>query len=324
MTTRSRQDIHAEITNKLIKAIEANPGEPVMPWRRSGNPLWLPVNALTGKRYNGINIISLWVAAETASYAAPLWATYRQWHQLDAQVRQGEKASLVVFYKQYNADPDPDDPEDDGKRRVARASWVFNGAQVEGYTPPPQPEPLGPIERIFDADRFFAATGARIVHGGQEACYRPSTDTIHMPDEGLFTGTDTMTRSEAYFAVLGHEHIHWTGHGSRLNRDLCKRFGNAERAAEELIAEIGSAFLCAELGITQDVRADHAQYLANWLQLLKSDPKAIFTAAARASEAVNYLRNLQQAGPRAPMEPTDLQGIAPPQTPAQSAAGGLP
>ena len=182
-------------------------------------------NALTGKRYNGINIISLWVAAETAGYAAPLWATYRQWQQLDAQVRKGEKASLVVFYKQYDTDPDPDDPEDDGKRRVARASWVFNCAQVEGYTPPPAPEPLGPIQRIFDADRFFAATGARIVHGGEEAFYRPSTDTIHMPDEGLFTGTATMTRSEAYFAVLGHEHIHWTGHGSRLDRNLAKRFG---------------------------------------------------------------------------------------------------
>lgn len=299
MTIRTRQDIHAEITNKLIKAIEANPGEPLMPWRKPGKPLWLPANALTGNRYNGINIVSLWAAAETAGYAEPLWATYRQWQQLDAQVRKGERASPVVFYKQYDTDPDPDDPEDDGKRRMARASWVFNCAQVEGYTPPPQPEPLGPIQRIFDADRFFAAVGARIVHGGQEAHYRPSTDTIHMPDENLFTGTATMTRSEAYFAVLGHEYIHWTGHGSRLDRNLAKRFGKAEVAAEELVAEVGAAILCAELGITQDVRADHAQYLAHWLQLLKDDPKAIFAAAARAAEAVNHLHALQHPGPRA-------------------------
>ena len=292
MTTRPQQDIHAEITNKLIAAIEANPGEPVMPWRKSANPLWLPVNARTGNRYNGINIVSLWVAAETAGFPAPLWATYRQWQQLDAQVRKGEKASAVVFYRQYDAEPDPDDPEDDGKRRVARASWVFNAAQVDGYAPPPAPEPLGPIQRIFDADHFFAATGAHIVQGGEEAFYRPSTDTIHMPDEHLFTGTATMTRGEAYFAVLGHEHIHWTGHGSRLDRNLAQRFGKADRAAEELVAEIGSAFLCAELGITQDVRPDHAQYLGHWLQLLKEDPKAIFTAAARASEAVNYLKGL--------------------------------
>jgi antirestriction protein ArdC len=301
MNNRSKLDIHAEITNKLIKAIEANPGEFVLPWRKSGNPLWLPVNALTGNRYNGINIISLWVAAETAGYAAPLWGTYRQWQQ-----------------------PDPDDPDDDGKRRVARASWVFNCAQVDGYTPPPAPQPLGPIQRIFDADRFFAATGARIVHGGEEAFYRPSTDTIHMPDEHLFTGTATMTRSEAYFAVLGHEHIHWTGHGSRLDRNLARRFGKAERAAEELVAEIGSAFLCTELGITQDVRADHAQYLANWLELLKDDPKAIFTAAARASEAVNHLRSLQLSGARARTIQPDLQITAPLEASAQLAAGALP
>jgi antirestriction protein ArdC len=215
-------------------------------------------------------------------------------------------SASATYYKQYDTDPDPDDPEDDGKRRVARASWVFNCAQVEGYTPPPQPEPLGPIQRIFDADRFFTAIGARIVHGGQEAYYRLSTDTIHMPDEGLFTGTSTMTRSEAYFAVLAHEHIHYTGHESRLDRNLAKRFGNAEVAAEELVAEVGAAILCAELGITQDVRPDHAQYLVSWLRLLKDDPKAIFTAAARASEAVNYLNGLQHSGPR-----TDPAAMAP-------------
>lgn len=323
MTPRSRQDVHAEITNKLVAAIEANPGEPILPWRKSGKPLWLPGNALTGKRYNGINIISLWVAAETAGYSAPLWATYRQWQQLDAQVRKGEKVALVVFYKQYDAEPDPNDPRDDGKRRVARASWVFNAAQVDGYMPPPLPEPRGPIQRILDADHFFAAIGARIVHGGEEAYYRTSTDTIHMPDENLFTGTSTMTRSEGYFAVLGHEHIHWTGHSSRLDRKLAQRFGKAERAAEELVAEIGAAFLCAELGITQDVRPDHAQYLAHWLPLLKDDPKAVF-AAARASEAVNYLKGLQMPPSRtgrALAAPTSLAAV---EAPTLIAADALP
>ena len=202
---KPRRDIHAEVTNNLIAAMEANPGEPVLPWRKSAGALWLPVNALTGRHYNGINVISLWVAAETAGYAAPVWATYRQWAEQGAQVRKGEKASIVIFYKQYTSEPDPDDEDDDGTRRVARASWVFNCAQVDGYTPPDAPEPLGPIERIERADRFFAATGARIAHGGEQAFYRPSTDTIHMPDESLFTGTATMTRSESYFAVLAHE-----------------------------------------------------------------------------------------------------------------------
>jgi antirestriction protein ArdC len=299
MTAHPKRDIHAEITAKLIAAIEANPGEPTMPWRRSAGPLWLPVNALTAKRYNGINVVSLWVAAETAGYGAPVWATYRQWAELGAQVRKGERASPIVFYKSYTTDPDPQDEEDDGTRRVARASWVFNAAQVDDYTPPDAPEPLGPIERIARADRFFAATGAKVVHGGEQAFYRPSTDTIHMPDEALFVGTATMTRSEAYFAVLGHEHIHWSGHGSRLDRNLSKRFAKAELAAEELVAEIGACVLCAELQITPDVRPDHAQYLAHWLKLLKDDDRAIFTAAAKAAEAVNYLKGLQPHAPDA-------------------------
>jgi antirestriction protein ArdC len=191
---------------------------------------------------------------------------------------------------------------------------------VEGYVPPPQPEPLGPIQRIFDADRFFAAVGATIVHGGQEAYYRVSTDTIHMPDEHLFTGTPTMTRSESYFSVLAHEHIHFTGHPSRLDRSFTQRFGKLERAAEELVAELGNAMLCAELGITQDVRPDHAQYLASWLQLLKGDPKAIFVAAARASEAVNYLKGLQPSDPRA----RTIPAVAPAETSALLAQGTLP
>jgi antirestriction protein ArdC len=291
-----RRDIHAEITNKLIAAIEANPGTPVMPWRRSAGPLFMPVNALTGNAYSGINVVSLWVSAEAQSYATPIWATYRQWSELGCQVRKGEKSSLVVFYKEYDSEPDPDIADDNGKRRVARASCVFNASQVDGFTAPAAPQPLGPVERLQAVDAFIAATGARIEHGGERAFYRPSTDHIQMPDEGLFCGTDTMSRGEAYYAVLAHELTHWSGASIRLGRDMGKRFGDAAYAAEELVAEIASAFLCAELGITQDTRADHAQYLAHWLKLLKDDSRAIFTAAAKASEAVAYLKGLQPPG----------------------------
>lgn len=291
-----RRDIHAEITNKLIAAIEADPGKPSMPWRRASGPLFMPVNALTKNPYNGINIVSLWVAAECLGYTAPVWATYRQWSELGAQVRKGEKSSLVIFYKEYESEPDPDNADNDGKRRVARASYVFNASQVDGYTLPDAPKPLGPIERLQAVDGFIAATGARIEHGGDRAYYRPSTDHIQMPDEGLFRGTDTMTRSEGYYAVVAHELTHWSGAKHRLARDMGKRFGDAAYAAEELVAEVASAFLCAELGITQDCRADHAQYLAHWLKLLEDDSRAIFTAAAKASEAVAYLKGLQPQG----------------------------
>ena len=289
----ARRDVHAEITAQLVAAIEADPGRPSLPWRRSATPLFMPENALTKKLYNGINIVSLWVSAETRGFAAPIWATYRQWSELGCQVRKGEKSSLVIFYKEYETDPEPDNADDDGKRRVARASYVFNASQVEGYTLPEVPQPLGPIDRMEAADRFIRATGARIEHGGDRAYYRPSTDHIQMPDEDRFCGTDTMTRSEGYYATLTHECVHMSGSSSRLNREFGKRFGDAAYAAEELVAEIGSAFLCAELGITQDVRADHAQYLAQWLKLLRDDSRAIFTAAAKASEAVAYLKTLQ-------------------------------
>ena len=288
-----RQDIHSEITNKLIAAIEADPGKPSMPWRRSSAPLFSPNNAFTGKAYNGINIVSLWIAAEVQGFSTPVWATYRQWSQLGAQVRKGEKSSLVVFYKEYEAEPKPDVADDDGQRRVARASYVFNASQVDGYELPDAPAPLGPIERLDAVDRFITATGARIEHGGDRAFYRPSTDHSQMPDENLFSGTDTMTRTEGYYATIVHELTHWTAAPKRLGRQLGKRFGDAAYAAEELIAEIASAFLCSELGITQDIRTDHAQYLAQWLKLMKDDNRAIFTAAAKASEAVAYLKRSQ-------------------------------
>ena len=291
-----RRDIHAEITNSLVAAIEANPDRPAMPWRRASGSLSMPTNALTKKPYSGVNVVNLWVAAECYGYSAPMWGTYRQWTEIGAQVRKGEKSTLVVFYKEYDSEPDPDDAGGGGKRRVARASRVFNASQVDGYTLRTAPASPGPIERLEAVDRFIYATGAQIVHGGDRAFYRPSSDHIQMPDEGLFSGTGTMTRSEGYYATLTHELTHWSGAPARLGRDMGKRFGDAAYAAEELVAEIASAFLCAELGITQDTRADHAQYLANWLTLLKDDSRAIFTAAAKASEAVAYLKGLQPPG----------------------------
>jgi len=293
MTTRN--DLHTNITNQLIAAIEANPGKPVLPWRRSGGLSSLPANITSGKTYNGINILNLWAAAHVRGYELPVWGTYKQWTDAGCQVRRGEKASLVIFYREFESQAEPDDKDDNGKRRVMRGSAVFNANQVDGYTPPPAPPSLGPIARLETADRFTTATGADIRHGGSMAYFQPDTDHIQMPEEGLFTGTETITREQGYYAVLVHELVHWSGAKRRLHRDMTGRFGSKSYAAEELVAEIGAAFLCCELGITQDVRPDHAQYLATWLQLLKSDPRAIFTAAARASEAATYLRNLAGA-----------------------------
>jgi antirestriction protein ArdC len=295
MTNTQRRDIYSEITNQLIAAIETNPGNPVMPWRQEGGSMLMPRNALSGKTYNGVNILSLWVAAQVNHYEAPVWGTYKQWQEKGCQVRKGEKSSLVVFYKDFSVEPEPDNAHDDGRRYVARASYVFNASQVDGYTAPEELPTLGPVERIAQADRFVKASGADVRHGGSQAYFDALGDFIQMPDEGRFTGTHTMTRSESYYAVLAHELVHWTGGKERLARDLTGRFKSDIYAAEELVAEIGAAFLCAELGITQDVRPDHAQYIAHWMKLLKEDNRAIFTAAARAAEAALFLRKLEAA-----------------------------
>ena len=281
-------DVHASITNEIVRALEAGIGESRLPWARTGTPSVRPRNAMTKQGYRGINTLSLWLSAEKNGYTHGLWASYRQWLDAGAQVRKGEKGTLVIFYKEFTVDPDPSQADDDGSRRVARASWVFNAEQVDGYTLPAIPN-LPPIEREANAEAFIAATRADIRHGGDMAYYRPGTDHIQMPDERLFTGSKLATRAHDYYSVLAHELTHWSGAEKRLNRLLKGRFGDASYAMEELVAELGAAFLCADLGISHTPRPDHATYIANWLQVLKSDKKAVFTAAAKASEAVQYL-----------------------------------
>ncbi len=293
----TRVDLYQAITDKLIKAIEANPGKPQMPWRKSNAPLWLPTNALTGNQYRGINVISLWVAAEEAGYNTNIFATYKQWQEMKCQVRKGEKSAMIVKYGEFDVERDDSNPLDDGKdtgvRRYLKRANVFNASQVDGFELPEPQQSLGPVERTHAVEHFIANTKAIITIGGDRAYYRASADTIHMPDEGLFTGTDSMTREEAFAAIQCHELVHWTSHKTRCDRQLGKRFGDKAYCAEELIAEVGNAMLCAELGITQDVRPDHAKYLSLYLDMMKADPKAIFTAAAAASRALDYLKGLQ-------------------------------
>ena len=188
--------------------------------------------------------------------------------------------------------------------------WVFNAEQVmseacfqhDGYEMPEVPE-VSPIERTARVDAFIAATGAVVRHGGQSAYYDVKADHIQMPDEGLFTGTDTscgthasgMNATEAYYSTLLHEACQWPGHKSRLDRDLGLRFGRQAYAAEELIAELGAAVLCADLQVTPSLRDDHAAYIDHWLKIMKADKKAIFTAAAKANRALEYLQKKQVA-----------------------------
>lgn len=292
-STAAPRDIHAEVTASIIAAIEANPGTPQMPWLQSSKPLHVPRNVLTRNVYNGINILQLWATGFVRGYDHQLWGSYRQWAQLGAQVMAGERGTAVAFYKAYEVEPKTDDPDDDGNRRVLKTSSVFNVHQVTGYaapaSPPPIAMPVDPWAPLEPVEDFIATTGAQFRHGGDQAYFHRTKDFIQMPERTSFVGTDTSTPLEAYYAVLLHELTHWTGASSRLNRTFGQRFGDQAYAAEELVAELGAAFMSAELNIAPAPRADHAQYLAHWLTLLKSDKRAIFVAAAKASEAVRYL-----------------------------------
>lgn len=291
MRTQERRDIYAEITSKILASIEANPGQPELPWHRPTTPLVLPVNVASNAYYRGVNIVCLWCASDTYGYRVPLFGTYKQWQAAGAQVRKGEKGHPVVFYKDYEVEPDSENPDDDGKRRVARASWVFNVAQVDGFDVPAiQSPPDNPIQRIEQAETLVAAINADIRHGGTRAYYRPAGDYIQMPDEHLFKETANATRSEGYYATLFHELTHFSGVPKRLNRELGKRFGDHAYAMEELVAELGASFLCAELGIGQTLHVDSAAYLNHWIKAMREDNRVIFAAATKASEAATYLK----------------------------------
>ncbi|MEZ5801871.1 MAG: zincin-like metallopeptidase domain-containing protein [Rhizobiaceae bacterium] len=287
-------DVHQEVTNRIVAALETA-GEFQLPWiRNKGGSMKRPVNIASAKPYNGVNIVSLWVAAQACDYPSHLWGTYRQWQERGCQVRRGEKSSLIVFYKQleYQQTNEQTGEAELAERMMARASFVFNAAQVDGFKLDDTSQPL-PGEPTFDpierAEAFAKATGAKIEEGGDMACYIPAVDMIRIPERRRFTGTQTTTPVEGFYSTLCHELVHWSGVKERLDRDLTGRFGSESYAAEELVAELGAAFLCGDLGITPEPRADHAQYIAHWLKILKDDKKAVFTAASKASEAANWL-----------------------------------
>lgn len=296
--SKPRVDVYRAVTEKIVAAIEAGAGQFVMPWHCKVPGTGRPTNAATRNRYRGVNVIALWAEAALVGFGSGYWASYLQWQELGAQVRKGERGSTIVFYREMVREDQPQlfAVEEDGPARfVARAFRVFNAEQVEGWMTPDQPDAPAEMEVLDKVERLVAGTGAVIRHGGTLACYRPSLDRIDMPTRNLFIGSPTSTPTESYYATLLHELVHWTGAKDRLDRTFGSRFGDAAYAAEELVAEIGAAFLCADLHVSNEPRQDHAAYLSLWLKILKSDSKAIFMAARLASQASDYL--LKQSTP---------------------------
>ena len=288
-------DIYQTVTDKIVAMIEAGAGAWHMPWH--GDGLTLPRNPLSGTRYRGCNVPLLWSAAMAKGYQSHQWATFKQWQKAGAQVRKGERSELVFFWKRFGpAEGDEGAGDGDGRsgraRYMARAYNVFAVEQVDEYGVQPSLPLDGLAEgnRIAVAEGYFSSIGATVRHGGGKAFYAPSHDAIQMPEFRQFFD------AVSYYATLGHEHVHWTGHAARCNREFGKRFGDRAYAFEELVAELGAAFLCAGLGLANAPRPDHAAYLDSWLKVMREDKRAVFTAGARAQAAVDWLDKAAAAG----------------------------
>ncbi|TPW25833.1 ArdC family protein [Pararhizobium mangrovi] len=291
-----KQDIYSKITDHIIAELERGVRPWMKPWsgEHASGRITRPLRA-NSEPYRGINVIMLWSEATTKGFAAPIWMTFKQAQELGGHVRKGEKGSPVVYASSFSKTETDEASGTETERDIPfmKGYTVFNVEQVEGLPErfhqlaAPQ---IDPVECIVHADAFFAATGADIRHGGNSAHYSGGTDHIQMPPFEAFRD------AESYYATLAHEATHWTKHKDRLDRDLGrKRWGDAGYAAEELVAELGAAFLCADLGLSPEVRDDHAAYIDNWLKVLQQDSRAIFTAAAHAQRAADYLNGFSVA-----------------------------
>jgi antirestriction protein ArdC len=291
-TSTPRADLYTRVTERVIADLDRGVRPWLKPWNagHTAGRITLPLRH-NGTPYRGINILLLWGEAMAHGYTSPLWMTFKQALALEAHVRKGEHGAMVVYADRFTRkETDADGHDVEREIPFLKAYTVFNVAQIEGlpahYYAQAEPK-TEKLELIEDAERFFAATGAVIRHGGDKAYYAPALDVIQLPVPEAFRD------AESYAATKAHELTHWTKHPSRLNRDFGgKRFGDTGYAREELVAELGAAFLCADLGITAEPREDHASYLAHWLQILREDKRAIFAAAAHAQRAVDLLRGL--------------------------------
>ena len=277
---KARRDIQAEITQKIVSLIDEHGANWTKPFSELSG---VPTNAVTGARYRGMN--AFWLGLLGKTYVA----SYKQWQSVGAQVRGGEKGIAIMVPM-----PIKDKETDEFKGTYFKAATVFSSEQVDGWTPPAVPQ-VDQTTVLDGVDAFVAATGADIRVSPERGCYySPVADYIHMLHREQFEATETSTATASYYSTLLHELVHWTGHPSRNDRIKLVAAERSEYAFEELVAEIGAAILCAELGVTAEVRADHAQYVAGWLRALRSDKKFIFQAAAQAQKAVDFLFSIQE------------------------------
>lgn len=276
------QALYDNVTAQIIAQLESGAAPWLRPWKNGRTTGLMPQNFISGRAYSGINVPILWGAASGAGYDRHEWLTFKQAIAAKACVRKGEKGTAICFMKKLTVTDRSADADEGATKSIPlmKTYYVFNVDQIDGLKAR-EPKPLPQFTPIESAAAFVAATGANIKTGGNSAHYVPSMDYIALPPAEQFKNP------ASYYATAFHELGHWTGDKARLDRNLTGRFGTQAYAAEELVAELCAAFTCAALEIAAELR--HADYIANWIKLLKSDSRAIFTAAAKASQAANYL-----------------------------------
>lgn len=285
-----QDEIFQRVTDSIVRMLETA-GQWRMPWhfaRPAAGEFtgFTPLN-ISGRPYRGVNVWYLLAEKEAHGYSSNVWGTYKAWKAAGAQVRKGEKATKVVFWNRTKKTVRDDETGEDETRQFLFATDypVFNADQVDGWQPKAKPvkKARTAAQRIEHADAFFSALNIEVMHGGSRACYIPSIDQINLPHFEQFK------TAEDYYSIRGHESVHATGNAKRCDREFGKRFGDQAYAFEELVAELGAAFICCHLEISNEPREDHAAYVKNWLKVLKDDKRAIFTAASKAQTAVNWL-----------------------------------
>ena len=289
-----KQDVYTRVTGKIIADLERGNLTWLQPWDagHQAGPVSRPLRT-EGKAYRGVNVLMLWASAIEKGYSCPIWMTYKQAAELGGQVRKGEKGSLVVFANRITKAV-TDDKGDTVEKEIPfmKGYTVFNVEQIDGLP-----------GHYYAAVPPVSHDVARLDDGWTDSSPRPGRRSGTAATRRFTAWTATSCRcrrcpafrdSENYYATLAHEMTHWTRHPSRLDRDMGrKRFGDAGYAMEELVAEIGAAFLCADLGITPETREDHAAYIGSWLKVLREDKRAIFTAASHAERAADHLHAYQ-------------------------------
>jgi antirestriction protein ArdC len=284
-----REKVYREITDKIISDLERGIVPWVQPWTSTRQlcPLGLPVNGLTRRNYSGINILLLWSALEERDFASHYWVTFKQCIAMGGSVRKGEKGTHVYFADKFVPQKEKARAEETGDQPSSIAFLkrytVFNAEQCDGLPTGLIAVLVAKSERqiVPEAEALIASTGADFRIGGDQAFYVPSEDFIRIPNQTAYT--DQIN----YYRTAFHELGHWTGHKSRLDRNLTTKFGTVDYAREELVAEMATAFVCASLGIIPTVR--HSDYIGNWLQVLKEDARAIVKAASLASKACDFI-----------------------------------